>query len=120
MLLGCMNHLYRRLAINGHINCNRLRRRNRNAKDDGGCDDLGHNRRAPDLPFLMRAYTSGLQPDHVAASKKNGLNPSVGAYPIKLGEIVEMVFVNVASTAGHVAYPTCASGVRTWTSTYCS
>lgn len=48
----------------------------------------------------MRAYTSGLKPDYLAASQNHGFDPSLGAYPIKLGEIVEMVFLNLASTAG--------------------
>ncbi|EGG05707.1 uncharacterized protein MELLADRAFT_48734 [Melampsora larici-populina 98AG31] len=52
----------------------------------------------PQLPFLVRAYTTGLKPDYEAASKNNGFDPTVGAYPIKLGEVVEMVFLNLAST----------------------
>ncbi|KAH9817027.1 Cupredoxin [Melampsora americana] len=52
----------------------------------------------PELPFLVRAYTTGLKPDYAAALTNNGFDSSLGAYPIKLGEVVEMVFLNLAST----------------------
>ncbi|KAH9812543.1 Cupredoxin [Melampsora americana] len=58
-----------------------------------------HVETKPDLPFLVRAYTTGLKPDYVAASKNNGFDPSLGAYPVKLGEVIEMVFLNLASTS---------------------
>ncbi|KAG0142157.1 hypothetical protein CROQUDRAFT_110037 [Cronartium quercuum f. sp. fusiforme G11] len=53
----------------------------------------------PELPFLVRAYTTGLKPDYAAAAQNNGFDSTLGAYPIKLGEVVEMVFLNLASTA---------------------
>ncbi|KAA1107916.1 hypothetical protein PGTUg99_009871 [Puccinia graminis f. sp. tritici] len=50
------------------------------------------------LPVLVQAYTDGLRPDYEAASKNNGYDPKLDAYPVKLGEVIEFVIVNIAST----------------------
>ncbi|KAG0146407.1 hypothetical protein CROQUDRAFT_671167 [Cronartium quercuum f. sp. fusiforme G11] len=54
----------------------------------------------PEIPFLVRAYTTGVQPDYAAAAQNNGFDPKLGAYPIKIGEVVEIIFLNLASTTG--------------------
>ncbi|KAA1076409.1 hypothetical protein PGT21_006275 [Puccinia graminis f. sp. tritici] len=54
----------------------------------------------PKVPFLVSAYTHKLKPDYEAAAKNNGFDAKLGAYPIKLNDVVEFVIVNQASTAG--------------------
>jgi hypothetical protein len=54
----------------------------------------------PKVPFLVSAYTSKLKPDYEAAAKNNGFDAKLGAYPIKLNDVVEFVIVNQASTVG--------------------
>ncbi|KAG0150808.1 hypothetical protein CROQUDRAFT_104181 [Cronartium quercuum f. sp. fusiforme G11] len=34
----------------------------------------------PELPFLVRAYTTRFKPDYVAAAQNNGFDPTLGAY----------------------------------------
>ncbi|OAV96101.1 L-ascorbate oxidase [Puccinia triticina 1-1 BBBD Race 1] len=54
----------------------------------------------PKVPFLVRAYTSKLKPDYKAAEENNGFDKKLGAYPIKFNDVVEIVIVNQASSAG--------------------
>ncbi|KNZ59038.1 L-ascorbate oxidase [Puccinia sorghi] len=50
------------------------------------------------VPLLVQAYTHGLKPDYEAASRNNGYDAKLDAYPVKLGEVIEFVIVNTAST----------------------
>ncbi|KAI8456729.1 L-ascorbate oxidase [Phakopsora pachyrhizi] len=54
----------------------------------------------PHVPYLVRAYTEGIKPNYEAAKKNNGFDKDLKAYPIKLNEIVDIVYINVASTTG--------------------
>ncbi|KAI8458170.1 multicopper oxidase-domain-containing protein [Phakopsora pachyrhizi] len=52
----------------------------------------------PKVPYLVRAYTTGLKPNYEAALANNGFDESLNAYPIKLGEVIEFVIINLSST----------------------
>ncbi|MBW0519143.1 hypothetical protein O181_058858 [Austropuccinia psidii MF-1] len=52
----------------------------------------------PHIPFLVRAYTTGLKPNYTDAFQNNGFDSSLKAYPIKLGEVIEFVIINLSST----------------------
>ncbi|WAQ85552.1 hypothetical protein PtA15_6A180 [Puccinia triticina] len=54
----------------------------------------------PKVPFLVRAYTTKIKPDYKAAARNNGFDKKLGAYPIKLNDVVEIVIVNQASSIG--------------------
>ncbi|KNF06200.1 L-ascorbate oxidase [Puccinia striiformis f. sp. tritici PST-78] len=54
----------------------------------------------PQIPFLVRAYTTKLKPDYEAAAKNNGFDKKLRAYPVKLNDVVEFVVLNQVSTAG--------------------
>lgn len=53
----------------------------------------------PHIPYLIKAYTTGLKPNYEAAAKNNGYDKELNAYPIKLGEVIEFVIINLSSTA---------------------
>jgi hypothetical protein len=52
----------------------------------------------PKVPILVQAYTGGVRPDYETAFQNNGYDSKLDAYPIKLGEVIEFVIVNIAST----------------------
>ncbi|PLW26780.1 hypothetical protein PCASD_23425 [Puccinia coronata f. sp. avenae] len=52
----------------------------------------------PEVPFLVKAYTTKLKPNYEAAAKNNGFDEILGAYPVKLNDVVEFVILNQAST----------------------
>ncbi|KAI9626299.1 hypothetical protein KEM48_010551 [Puccinia striiformis f. sp. tritici PST-130] len=54
----------------------------------------------PQIPFLVRAYTTKLKPDYEAAAKNNGFDKKLRAYPVKFNDVVEFVVLNQVSTAG--------------------
>jgi len=54
----------------------------------------------PNVPFLVKAYTTKLKPNYEAAEKNNGFDVKLGAYPVKLDDVVEIVIFNQASTMG--------------------
>jgi hypothetical protein len=47
---------------------------------------------------LVKAYTTKLKPNYEAAAKNNGFDEILGAYPVKLNDVVEFVILNQAST----------------------
>ncbi|KAI9617534.1 hypothetical protein H4Q26_012832 [Puccinia striiformis f. sp. tritici PST-130] len=61
-------------------------------------NNLTYVEQKPKVPLLVRAYTDGLRPDYEAAFANNGYDAKLDAYPIKLGEVIEFIIVNVAST----------------------
>ncbi|PLW24759.1 hypothetical protein PCASD_05249 [Puccinia coronata f. sp. avenae] len=52
----------------------------------------------PKVPILVQAYTGGVRPDYETAFQNSGYDSKLDAYPIKLGEVIEFVIVNIAST----------------------
>ncbi|KNZ63086.1 L-ascorbate oxidase [Puccinia sorghi] len=54
----------------------------------------------PEVPFLVKAYTTNLKPNYEVAEKNNGFDDKLEAYPVKLDDVVEFVIFNQASTMG--------------------
>ncbi|KAG0147834.1 hypothetical protein CROQUDRAFT_90966 [Cronartium quercuum f. sp. fusiforme G11] len=54
------------------------------------------------VPYLVAAYQKNteLHPDYKAAAQNHGFDPKTTTFPIQYGEVVEMVVLNRASSAG--------------------
>lgn len=69
----------------------------------------------PQVPVLVTAYSKGIRPNYEKAFRNNGYDPDLNAYPIKLGEVIEFVIINRASTANvSEAHPWHFHGNRFW------
>lgn len=67
-----------------------------------------YSEKFPKVPFLVQAYLnpSSLQPDYKQATVNHGYDPSTSTFPLRLGETVEIVIFNVASSLGEAeAHP---------------
>lgn len=67
-----------------------------------------YSEKFPNVPFLVQAYLnpSSLQPDYEQAEVNRGYDSSTSTFPLRLGEIVEIVICNLASSLGEAeAHP---------------
>uniref|UniRef100_D8PTK2 laccase n=1 Tax=Schizophyllum commune (strain H4-8 / FGSC 9210) TaxID=578458 RepID=D8PTK2_SCHCM len=54
----------------------------------------------PSVPYLIQAYEGGLNIDYDAALANDGYDNTTHSMPIRAGEVVDIVFLNVASPTG--------------------
>ncbi|KAL1665692.1 Cupredoxin [Schizophyllum commune] len=54
----------------------------------------------PAVPYLIQAYEGGLNIDYDAALANDGYDNTTHSMPIRAGEVVDIVFLNVASPTG--------------------
>jgi FtsP/CotA-like multicopper oxidase with cupredoxin domain len=63
------------------------------------------------IPYLINAYMGGAAPDYDAAIANNGWDPKTRAWPAKVGEVLDIVWLsNSGPTSGFDVHPIHAHG----------
>ncbi|KAI0470097.1 Cupredoxin [Xylariaceae sp. FL0804] len=66
-------------------------------------------------PYLVTAYTTQETPDYEAAMRTGGWDPSTRAWPAKVGEVLDIVWLsNSGPTGGFDFHPMHAHGAHYW------
>ncbi|KAI0402314.1 L-ascorbate oxidase [Xylaria palmicola] len=66
-------------------------------------------------PYLIDAYTSGKTPDYDVAVKHEGWDPAMRAFPAKVGEVLDIVWLSNSGPRGTFEYhPMHAHGEHYW------
>lgn len=77
---------------------------------DDDSEDIYHT-----APYLIQAYTAGVVPDYDAAMANGGWDPATRAWPAKVGEVLDIVWLsNSGPTSGYDHHPMHAHGEHFW------
>jgi L-ascorbate oxidase len=67
------------------------------------------------MPYLVSVYTTGTVPDYDAAMANGGWDPATRAFPARVGETLDIVWLsNSGPTGGFDTHPMHAHGAHFW------
>jgi L-ascorbate oxidase len=80
-------------------------------------NNVTYSEEAPSTPYLVQAYKtpSEYKPNYTLAEQNKGYDASTNTYPVRLGETVDILFENLASTSNKTeAHPWHIHGQHPW------